>query len=158
VVRGADVAPVGFDARRSAKARRYRYTVLNTAAGDPFLARTAWHVPEPLDLASMRLGCDPLLGEHDFASFCRRPAPEATLVRNVRDARWLDIGDGRLRFDIEASSFCHQMVRSVVATLVDVGRGKRRAGDVTSIIEARHRNAAAQPAPPHGLCLWEVEY
>jgi tRNA pseudouridine38-40 synthase len=63
-----------------------------------------------------------------------------------------------LRFEIEASSFCHQMVRSVVGTLVEVGRGKRRAGDMAGIIRACDRSMAAQPAPPHGLCLWEVTY
>jgi tRNA pseudouridine38-40 synthase len=107
----------------------------------------------------MRLACDALYGEHDFSSFCRRPpVPDASLVRIVRDARWLDLGEGRLRFDIEASSFCHQMVRSVVGTLVEVGLGKRRAGEMTAVIRARSRAAAGQPAPAHGLCLWEVLY
>jgi tRNA pseudouridine38-40 synthase len=158
VVRSAEVAPDWFDARRSATARVYRYTLLNAAMANPFLATTTWHVPEPLDLASMRLGCDPLLGEHDFSSFCRRPCPESSLVRRVREARWVDSGDGLLRFEVTASAFCHQMVRSVVGTLVEIGRGKRRPGDLTSILAARSRRAAGQPAPPHGLCLWEVEY
>ncbi len=76
----------------------------------------------------------------------------------VRDARWHDLGDGRLRFDIEASSFCHQMVRSVVGTLVEVGLGKRKAGEMTAILAARSRAAAGPPAPANGLCLWEVKY
>jgi tRNA pseudouridine38-40 synthase len=80
------------------------------------------------------------------------------LVRLVRDARWHDLGEGILRFDIEASSFCHQMVRSVVGTLVEVGLGKRKAGEMASIIRARSRAAAGHPAPAHGLCLWEVSY
>lgn len=159
VVREAEVAKPDFDARRQATARVYRYTVRNEEVADPFTAGTAWHVAAPLDLSAMRLACDPLHGEHDFSSFCRRPpVPGASLVRVVRDARWIDLGEGMLRFEIEASSFCHQMVRSVVGTLVEIGQGKKRAGDMAGIVRARSRAAAGQPAPPHGLCLWEVRY
>lgn len=164
VVRSMAVAAPGFDARRSACGRRYRYTVLNRPLPDPFLATTSWHVEEPLDLRSMTLACDALIGEHDWSSFCRRP-PEpdpamgpASLVRVVRTARWSDLGQGLVRFEIEASAFCHQMVRSLVGTLVAVGRGRRRAGDMAAVIRARDRSQAAEPAPPHGLCLWEVLY
>ncbi len=159
VVRSAEVAPAGFDARFSARARRYRYLVLNRPTPDPFLAATAWHVEAPLALTTMRLACDPLIGEHDFSSFCRRPKGDAApLVRRVLDARWHDQGDGLLRFDIEATAFCHQMVRSIVGTMVDVGRGRRRAGEVKGILAARDRSAAGEPAPPHGLCLEQVVY
>ena len=158
VIRECDVAPEGFDARRSATGRRYRYTIRNHPVADPFSAHTAWHVTEPLDLAAMRLACDPLIGEHDFSSFCRRPPGGGSLVRRVREARWVDEGDGILRFEIEASSFCHQMVRSVVGLMVDIGLGKKRAGDVTHILRSRSRQGAGQIAPPHGLCLWEVTY
>lgn len=159
VVRESSVAPPGFDARRWATGRSYRYRVRNHPVADPFSAATAWHVARPLDLPAMRLACDALHGEHDFSSFCRRPAgPDVSLVRLVRDARWHDLGDGMLRFDIEASSFCHQMVRSVVGTLVEVGLGKRKAGQMADIVRARSRAAAGQPAPAHGLCLWAVSY
>lgn len=164
VVRSVAVAAPGFDARRSATGRRYRYTVLNRPLPDPFLAATAWHVAEPLDVRSMTLSCDAVIGEHDWSSFCRRPpegdaaGPPASLVRVVRHACWLDLGDGVLRFDIEASAFCHQMVRSLVGTMVAVGRGRRRAGEMSSILRARDRSRAAEPAPPNGLCLWEVLY
>jgi tRNA pseudouridine38-40 synthase len=162
VVREAGVAPEGFDARRSARSRRYRYTVLNRPVADPFLAATTWHVDEPLDLPAMRLACDPLIGEHDFSSFCRRPRTSSgappSLVRRVLGAGWRDLGDGLLRFEIEATSFCHQMVRSVVGTLVETGTGRKRAGEVRAIVEARDRSAAGQLAPAHGLCLWEVRY
>ncbi|MBV8984451.1 MAG: tRNA pseudouridine(38-40) synthase TruA [Acidimicrobiia bacterium] len=158
VVRDAVKAHNTFDARRSAVARRYRYTVLNRPVPDPFLARTAWHVVAPLDIRALTLACDPVIGEHDFSSFCRLPEPDASLIRRVHDARWLDLGEGVLRFDIEASAFCHQMVRSIVGTMVDVGRGKKKAGDMVGIIAAEDRHAAGQPAPPHGLCLWEVLY
>jgi len=160
VVRSVEAGPAGFDARRWALARRYRYTVLNRPVPDPFIAATSWHRPDPLDLAAMRLACDPLIGEHDFASFCRVPRrdPGATMVRRVIDARWLDLGDGILRFDIEASSFCHQMVRSLVGTMVDMGAGRRRAGAMSSILRGVDRSAAGGPAPAHGLCLWDVVY
>ncbi len=160
VVRSADVAPEGFDARRWAVRRRYRYTVLNRPVPDPFLARTTWHVPEPLDRAVLRLACDPLIGEHDFSSFCRVPKriPDASLVRRVYDARWHDLGDGLLRFDIDASSFCQQMVRAIVGTMVPMGAGKQRAGEMAGILRARNRAMANRVAPARGLCLWEVVY
>jgi tRNA pseudouridine38-40 synthase len=159
VVRQTEVAEPDFDARRWATGRAYRYTIRNHPVLDPFRAATAWHVTAPLDLPAMRLACDALHGEHDFSSFCRRPpVPDASLVRDVRDARWHDLGEGMLRFDIEASSFCHQMVRSVVGTIVDVGLGKKKAGEMASIIRAESRSAAGQLAPAHGLCLWEVSY
>jgi tRNA pseudouridine38-40 synthase len=160
VVREAAVAPDGFDARFDATSRRYRYTVLNRLVPDPFLAATAWHVPQPLELDRLRLACDPLIGEHDFSSFCRRPKgeKEVSLVRRVLDARWDDEGDGILRFWIEATAFCHQMVRSIVGTLVDVGLGKRTAADVGLALRARDRSLAGPVAPPHGLVLWEVRY
>lgn len=164
VVREVGPAPSGFDARHSAVSRRYRYTVLNRWVPDPFLARTTWHVPVPLDLHALQLGCDPLIGEHDFASFCRRPKPApgaATApgtVRRVLEARWDDLGDGVLRFSIEATAFCHQMVRAVTGTLVEMGTGRKRPGEMTGIIAAADRAAAGQLAPPHGLCLWEVRY
>ena len=160
VVREASTTWPGFDARRWALARRYRYTVLNRPVPDPFLARTTWHVPEPLDIAALRLACDPLIGEHDFTSFCRVPRriPDASLCRRVDDARWLDLGDGLLRFDIDASSFCQQMVRALVGTMVPMGAGRQKAGEMASILRGRDRGLANRVAPARGLCLWEVVY
>jgi tRNA pseudouridine38-40 synthase len=166
VVRSAEWAAPDFDARFSARWRCYRYTVLNDPVPDPFLAGTTWHVDRPLDLRLMRLACDPFVGEHDFSSFCRRPKrpegePPATLVRRVMSARWDDVGDvpGRLlRFEIVANAFCHQMVRSIVGTLVEVGLGRRSAGSILDTLRARDRATAGQLAPPDGLCLWEVGF
>jgi tRNA pseudouridine38-40 synthase len=160
VVRELMEADAGFDARHSATARCYRYTILNRTVPDPFLAATVWHVPTPLDLPAMRLACDPLIGEHDFSSFCRRPKrrPDLSLRRRIVNATWLDLGDDLLRFDIEANAFCHQMVRSIMGTLVDVGLGNLRAGDISAIIRARDRQAAGDLAPPQGLTLWQVRY
>jgi tRNA pseudouridine38-40 synthase len=161
-VRDAEVVPPDFDARFSALARRYRYLVLNRPHPDPFLAGFSWHIERPLDRWAMELACDPFIGEHDFAAYCRRPKPRdgstASLVRRVRDASWSDDGDGLLRFEIEAGSFCHQMVRSIVGTMIAVGSGRLRAGDVAGIIRAGDRSKAGDLAPPQGLTLWSVTY
>ncbi|MEO5724681.1 MAG: tRNA pseudouridine(38-40) synthase TruA [Ilumatobacteraceae bacterium] len=156
-----------FSARFSAEWRHYRYLVLNDPVGNPLLAASTWHVPQPLDLAVMRLACDPVIGEHDFSSFCRRPkvapdVPEPSLTRRILRAEWRrvphDQTERLLLFEIRGQSFCHQMVRSLVGTMVDIGVGRRYAGEMRSILLARSRDAAGQVAPPHGLCLWEVGY
>jgi tRNA pseudouridine38-40 synthase len=158
VVRAAAVVDASFDARRSAHWREYRYTIVNRPVPDPFLARVAWWVPEPLDLSLLRLGADPFLGEHDFASFCRKGPAGSTTVRRVLDARWHADGDGVLRFEIRATAFCRQMVRSIVGTLVDVGEGRVRPGDILRILRTGDRAVAGTVAPPQGLCLWDVGY
>jgi tRNA pseudouridine38-40 synthase len=170
VVRRAEWAPPGFDARRSALARRYRYLVIEAGSPDPLLGRFAWHVPHALDLRAMAAGADALVGEHDFRAFCRRPpgaGPADPVVRLVLDARWseqapkpdgLCPGERLLRFDVVARSFCHQMVRSMVGVLIDVGRGRRRVADVVAILRAGDRSRAMTVAPPHGLCLVGVDY
>ena len=161
-VTDAAVVASDFDARFSATARRYRYRVVNRPTPDPFRARYAWHVDDELSWPAMVLACDALIGEHDFSAFCRRPkrrdGTDASLVRRVVAARWGRVGDDELRFEIEASSFCHQMVRSVVGLLVDVGRGRRHAGDVLGVIRSRDRSRAGNLAPPQGLTLWTVRY
>jgi tRNA pseudouridine38-40 synthase len=157
VVRDAELVDASFDARRSAKWRAYRYSIVNRPVPDPFLARTSWWVPEPLELSRLRLGADPFLGEHDFATFCRR-REGVTTTRRVLESTWHDLGDGVLRYDITATAFCWQMVRSIVGTLVDVGAGKIRPGDILGIIRATDRSAAGRVGAPEGLCLWEVGY
>jgi len=174
VVRGAEPVGPEFDARRSATGRAYRYLVWNAPHPDPLLAPVAWHVRDPLDLGSLRTASDVLLGSHDFRSFCRRPpGTEAAepIVRRVTRARWsvddgqeaLDARGGQgearlLRFDIEASSFCHQMVRSLVGSLVEVGRGRDNAAGLLERLRAATRHRMADPAPAHGLCLVSVAY
>ena len=158
VVRSLELLPPGFDARRTAQWRAYRYTIVHRAAPDPFLARYAWHVPARLDLRALRLAADPFVGEHDFASFCRKGPEGSTTVRRVFESAWHDLGDGVLRYDIRATAFCWQMVRSIVGTIVDAGLGARRPGDMLTILRAGDRAAAGTVAPPHGLCLWDVGY
>jgi tRNA pseudouridine38-40 synthase len=179
VVRQAEEVGGDFDARRSATGRSYRYLVWNAPEPDPLLARIAWHVRDPLDLVTMRTASDVLLGSHDFRSFCRRP-PRADasepIVRRVTRAQWsIDKGpeatdaDGvspvagetparLLRFEITASSFCHQMVRSLVASLVEVGRGRENAAGLMARLRAASRQSMPDPAPPEGLCLVSVDY
>ena len=163
VVRRADEVDAGFDARFSAEWRHYRYTILNAHEPDPFLEGTTWHVPHALDLSLMRMACDPLIGEHDFSSFCRRPKEgDHSMVRRIISAEWSEHASERgshlLRFEIRATAFCHQMVRSIVGTLVDVGCGRITPGQIRGILNARSRSAAGQVAPPQGLCLWAVGY
>jgi len=169
VVRSAQWTHADFNARFSAKWRHYRYGIVNDPIPDPFLAATTWHIAEPLDIDLMRLGCDPFIGEHDFSAFCRRPAPKpghdrepVSLQRHVLLAQWSversDKGQRLLMFDIRARSFCHQMVRSIVGTLADVGLGRIRPGQITGILASRDRSLAGQVAPPQGLTLWEVGY
>ena len=167
-VREASWVTEAFSARFSATARSYRYSLWNDPAPNPLLARTTWHVPVPLDVDAMNAGAAHLLGEHDFSSFCRRPKPadgaaEVSLVRRLRHARWAagidePWGERLVRFDIAASSFCHQMVRSIVGTLVDVGRGQRAAASIPATLAARDRTAAGRVAPPTGLVLMGVDY
>jgi tRNA pseudouridine38-40 synthase len=166
-VRSAEWADPDFDARFSALWRHYRYEVWNAPTPNPLVARRAWWVPKPLELWALRAGSDAIVGEHDFSSFCRRPKvdadqPAPSLTRRVVRAGWSDVsadGDGSLlRFEIRANAFCHQMVRSIVGTLVDAGTGALSPGAVHAILAARRRDAAGQVAPPIGLTLWQVGY
>lgn len=158
VVRDAALVDPTFDARHSAKWRHYRYTIVNRQVPDPFLARYAWWVPKPLDLSLLRLGADPFIGEHDFSALSRKGPEGSTRVRTVMSSEWRDRGDGILDFEIRARSFCWQMVRSIVGTLVEVGNAKKRPSDVVGILRSQDRSMAGQVAPPHGLCLREVGY
>lgn len=152
--------PDRFHARFSAVSRSYRYTVLNSPAPDPLLRRTAWHVPDPLALEEMSAAAGHLVGTHDFASLCRaaRGRSRGWTIRTVLAARWRRPRAKLLVFDVRAESFCHQMVRSMVALCVEIGRGKLPAQAVPAILEARDRNAARGAAPARGLVLWRVSY
>ncbi len=169
-IRSVEWAADDFDARFSATSRAYRYDVWNDPQPNPLAARTSWHVPHELDLDAMNDAAAMLLGEHDFTSFCRRPkvpagSPEKSLVRILQRAQWRrvpsedrEMPHAMLRFEIAASSFCHQMVRSIVGTLVEVGRGRRSAGSVGDTLAAHDRSTAGPVAPPTGLVLWDVSY
>jgi tRNA pseudouridine38-40 synthase len=113
----------------------------------------------------MQLACDAIIGNHDFSAFCRKPKPadefdtfEHSMRRSVMSAHWKDMGDGVLRFDIRANAFCHQMVRALVGTFIEIGLGKRPPSDMRGLVLSGDRSQAAPVAPPQGLCLWEVGF
>ncbi|HLI43724.1 MAG TPA: hypothetical protein VKU92_04575, partial [Acidimicrobiales bacterium] len=156
----ARMAPEGFDARRSALSRRYSYLLWRATMADPLLRPRSWHVPGELDLGAMRIGADSLLGEHDFAAFCRRPpGHDGPITRRVTDVRLRTAACGsRLAVEIEAQAFCHQMVRSIVGALVAVGQSKLTAADLLSLLRSGSRAGSPPVAPPQGLCLELVRY
>ncbi len=156
VVLHARRVPDGFDARFSATAREYRYRIETGALPDPFTARYVWHRPGKLAIAPMRASARSLEGEHDFASFCRRPEAGGT-VRNLRGLSVSRSG-GRIEITARADSFLHQMVRSLVGSLVAVGRGKLDADAIPAVLLAHDRSAAGPLAPARGLTLERVVY
>lgn len=165
VLREVTPAPDDFDARFSARSRTYRYRVLNREVPDPFLHQLTWHVGQPLDVEAMNAAGRHLVGKHDFASFCRKRKVmvggvevEASLVRDVLSVEWRRAGDDLVDLWITATAFCHQMVRAITGTLVEVGLGKRSVDSVAEALAARDRHAAGVLAPPQGLTLWEVAY
>ena len=149
------VAPEDFHARFSATARRYRYRILNRETPDPFLASTSWHYEKQLDVTAMNAGIQVLVGEHDFAAFCRKSNRPTT--RQVRAATWSRHGD-LVELDITARSFCHQMVRSIVAASVDIGRGLLPTDAIGTLLASRDRTLGRGAAPARGLTVVEVEY
>ena len=157
-----EIVDKNFDARFSAVSRIYSYRILNGRDLDPFLSDRAWHISDELDVDSMQKASSYLIGEHDFSSFCKKPKLKSgdtvSLVRHVNSAEWNSISETDLFFEICASSFCHQMVRSIVGTLVDVGLGKIPCDDMPRIITLSDRQAAGRIAPPHGLTLLSVKY
>jgi tRNA pseudouridine38-40 synthase len=150
-------APRGFDARRSATAREYRYRMRTGAVPSPFTARYEWHRPGEYGLGLMRRAARLLEGEHDFVSFCRAAGTARSTVRTLERLsvrREGEVVEVRAR----AGSFLHQMVRSLVGTLVTVGEGKMEPDSMPEVLEARSRGAAGAVAPPHGLALVRVVY
>jgi tRNA pseudouridine38-40 synthase len=155
-IHSVEVVDDGFDARFSAVRRHYRYVVDETVVPDPLDRHRVWHVGEPLDLDAMNRAASSFIGLHDFASLCRAQEGKIT-DRTVESAAWHREG-GLLVYEVTATAFCHQMVRSMVALCVVVGRGRVDADAVPGILQARDRNAASGAAPPHGLILWQVDY
>jgi tRNA pseudouridine38-40 synthase len=168
-VRELEWADPDFSARFSATSRTYRYLIWNDRSPNPLLARHAWHLGPPLDLDAMNEAALDFLGDHDFSSFCRKPKPgpgydEPSMKRTMHVAHWMRESwhdtdpSPLLRFEVTATSFCHQMVRSIVGTLVDVGFGRLAVDSMPAVLAERHRNAAGQVAPPHGLTFHAVGF
>jgi len=145
-----------FNARFSATWRRYQYRIDTRPASDPLSRHFTWHVERVLDMTAMTETAGAFVGEHDFSSFCRSVEGKSN-VRRITELT-LDESDGIIKVWIQANAFCHQMVRSVVGYLFDVGRGFSDGAQVGEVIGARDRSAVATVAPAHGLTLWEVGY
>ena len=146
-----------FDARLSAQWRSYRYRVLTSDHPDPFRRSVTYWYPQVVDIDAMNRGAAHLLGEHDYASLCRQRDKTRTTERALSEAVWTRHND-ELLLTIKGRAFCHQLVRSIVALCLDIGRGRVDPAAVPAILEAKDRNAASGAAPPHGLILWEVGY
>jgi len=155
---GVETVPDDFHARFSATGKSYKYRIWNGTAMPPFIRLYAWHVPEPLDLGAMREATRAIVGEHDFAGFRYAQSVNLTTVRRVRAASWRVSGESLLEFEISGEGFMRYMVRSLVGTLVEVGRGQRPAADLGRLLETPDRSAAGRTAPAHGLFLVKVAY
>jgi tRNA pseudouridine38-40 synthase len=157
-VTGVVPAPAGFDARFSALFRRYVYRVSDAVWGaDPLRRHDTLAWPRPLDVDALRAAAAGLLGEHDFAAYCRR-REGGTTVRALRRLDWSRAEDGVLVGTVEADAFCHSMVRGLVGALLAVGEGRRPPGWPASLLATRDRSSAVGVAPAHGLTLLHVGY
>ena len=147
----------GFSARRSAWGKRYAYVIDRGAWADPFLRRYAWHVPYGLDPAAMAAALRLVRGKHDFSAFCAAAGRGRTPVCTVRAARLVSRGR-RLVVLVSADSFLHHMVRNVVGSLVEIGRGAEGPDWIGELLAGRDRTQAGPTAPPQGLVLLRVTY
>lgn len=160
--RSLDVRPSGFSARFDAKMREYRYFIFNHEFPPMFTADFAWHVKKPLDVDAMAAGAQFLIGEHDFKSFCLAASAEGRrtyrFVEEISFHRCAEFDESLLYVKVRGNAFLHSMVRALVGTLVNVGKGTKPPEWVQRALEARNRSAAGENAPAKGLVLWDVEY
>jgi tRNA pseudouridine38-40 synthase len=153
---GVSAAPPGFDARFSALARRYSYRVADGPV-DPLRRRDTLAWSHPLDADAMNAAAGLLLGEHDFAAYCKR-REGATTIRRLLALGWTRGADGVLEATVEADAFCRSMVRALVGALLAVGDRRRPAEWPAHVMAAAVRHPAVTVVPPHGLCLERVSY
>ena len=156
-VREASEAPCGFDPRRDARGKLYRYTILNAPRRSPLARHGAWHLRDRLDLDAMRSAAAFFVGEHDFAAFRTAGCAARTTVRRIHSVTVVKDGDV-ITIDVRGTGFLKNMVRIMVGTLVNVGRGKSEPALVSRLLAEPGSVAAGATAPPHGLCLEEVYY
>jgi tRNA pseudouridine38-40 synthase len=156
-VREVAEAEDDFNARFDARSKTYRYFLDRSLVPSPFRCRFALHYPYPLDRKALDEGAELILGERDFAAFRASSCRARTTVRSCAASRFLDEGE-ELVYEIEASGFLHHMVRNIVGTLLEVGRGKREASSVEALFASGRRSDAGPTAPAKGLHLIEVRY
>jgi len=157
VIKDVSFVPMGFDARRSAGKKTYRYTILNRSYPSALLYRRCLFVPFPLDVAAMRRAKNYLVGKHDFTSFRASNCGAKNPVREIFKIELIKKGEFVFIF-FEGGGFLKHMVRNIVGTLVQVGRRQIHASHVKLILESRDRQKAGPTAEPQGLCLVNVEY
>jgi tRNA pseudouridine38-40 synthase len=151
-------APDDFHARFGATGKAYEYRIWNGPTLPPFIRLYAWHVPEPLDVDAMQDASRAIVGEHDFAGFRSARSVNHSTVRQVTTAGWRRAGESLLVFDISGTGFLRYMVRSLVGTLVEIGRRQRPASDMAALLARPDRSAAGRTAPARGLFLVKVAY
>jgi tRNA pseudouridine38-40 synthase len=153
----SEAADDGFDARRDARARAYRYAVLASPAPSPFERDRALWWPHPLDEAALSECARMLPGRHDFTAFTPTRTDHVRFERDVRRAEWRRAGR-TLEFWIEADTFMRHMVRVLVGTMLEVGTGRREPANFAELLTGAPRDRAGPTAEPHGLCLEHVFY
>jgi tRNA pseudouridine38-40 synthase len=157
-VRSITVAPDGFDARFSALWRRYSYRVCDDpAVADPLRRNDTLWYRRGLDLGRMNAAAAGLVGEHDFAAFCRR-REDASTVRSLIRLHWERLATGEAVAEVVADAFCHNMVRALVGAFLAVGDGRKEVDWPAAVLAIAVRDPAVHVVPPHALCLEEVRY
>jgi tRNA pseudouridine38-40 synthase len=157
-VLSATEAPPEFHARKAARAKTYEYRILNRPSRSPLYHHYAWWIAQPLDLSAMAAAAQTLPGEHDFTAFRASGSNNQNPVRRVVAADWCDCAGDWLTFTITATGFLRGMVRSLVGSMVEVGRGKASGDRLATLLKSRARHQAGPTAPPQGLYLVEVFY
>jgi tRNA pseudouridine38-40 synthase len=157
-VQEAAFVPGGFDARRAARGKLYRYRIHNLPARSPLRRRTHWEIFRPLDLPAMARAAGAFVGEHDFAAFRASDCQAKTTVRRLDRVDLSGRPGGEIVLEIRGTAFLKHMVRNVAGTLAAVGSRKLSAADVPKLLAGRDRTKAGPTAPAHGLCLVEVYY
>ena len=156
-VLSVETAADDFHARFSAIGKSYEYRIWNGRVMPPFIRLYAWHVIEKLHFESMAGAAPAMVGEHDFAAFRSARSVNHTTVRTITHAAWRRDGD-LLVFEIAGTGFLRYMVRSLVGTMVEMGRRQRPGSDLADLLGKPDRSGAGRTAPPHGLFLVTVRY